>query len=275
MNASARDQFSHDWLRLREPADHRARASTLVPLCQQWLSTLPHAPLQVVDFGSGRGSNVQYLAPQLACEQHWTLLDHDHILLAQAQARGLPEEVSQLVVQQVDLRQPDAWQPYCEGVQLMTASALIDIVSEAWLSQWVHWGAAQQSAFWLALSVDGTWRCSPDHPDDAWVQALFNAHQQAQGAFGVSLGPRATEILATQLRQQHYDVTLEASPWQLLPSEHALQTQLLMGWAQAAIEQSPSDQTRIEQWQQHRQQWIAQGVSSLQVGHHDLLAVPR
>ena len=274
MNASARDQFSTDWLSLREPADHRARAPALLAPLQQWLDAQRVTPLKVVDFGSGRGSNLHYLAPQLGFAQQWTLLDHDDELLAQAQARGRPEAVSQLQVQPVDLRQADAWHRYCSAAHLMTASALIDIVSADRLSSWVEWGAAQGSAFLVALSVDGTWHCLPEHPDDVWVQGLFNAHQQAEGAFGLSLGPAATEIMAAQLRAHHYKVTVAASPWRLLPTEQALQHQLLAGWAQAAHEQSPADHQRIEQWQQRRREWIDLGESSLMVGHHDLLAVP-
>jgi len=275
MNASARDQFSNDWLSLREPADHHARAQELLPPLNEWLSARPNHPFQVVDFGSGRGSNLHYLAPKLVGMQGWTLLDHDGSLLAQAQQRGQPGGVARLQVESVDLRHANTWQPLCVGVDLMTASALIDIVSADWLQHWVNWGVAQGSAFLVALSVDGRWRCAPEHPDDVWVQALFNAHQQAQGAFGLSLGPSAVDVMATQLRAQHYQVTLAASPWQLEPAQQALQTQLLSGWAQAAIEQSPADQSRVEQWQQRRQHWIASGESTLMVGHYDLLALPR
>ena len=272
MSTSARDQFRDDWLSLREPADHRARAEHLLAPLRQWLA--PHPRITVADLGSGRGSNLQYLAPRLAVPQHWVLLDHDPELLAQAQARTCPEQVTQLDVQQVDLRQAHSWQPFCKGVHLMTASALIDIVSSTWLQSWVAFGVAQGSAFLVALSVDGRWQCSPEHPDDTWIQKLFNTHQQAEGAFGGSLGPAASPEMTRLLQAQGYRVSLAQSPWQLEPHETALQTQLLQGWAHAAHEQSPTYTARIEAWQQARQGWINQNQSHLMVGHTDLIAVP-
>ncbi len=71
-----------DWLALREPVDHRSRAADLVaPLAEWWGSR----PVQrVLDLGSGTGSNLRYLAPRLAGEQEWTLVDRDAALLDQA-----------------------------------------------------------------------------------------------------------------------------------------------------------------------------------------------
>jgi hypothetical protein len=58
--------FSTDWLQLREPFDVAARRPMLID------ELLPHiargtteAPLEIVDFGAGAGSNFRYLAPQL------------------------------------------------------------------------------------------------------------------------------------------------------------------------------------------------------------------
>lgn len=272
MSTTARDHFRDDWLSLREPADHRARAESLLAPLREWLA--PNSSITVVDLGAGRGSNLQYLAPRLKSLQRWVLLDHDPELLAQAQARPCPQSIIQLQTQQVDLRQAQAWQPYCAGVHLMTASALIDIVSAEWLHSWATFGATQGSAFLVALSVDGHWQCSPEHPDDTWVQGLFNAHQQAAGAFGGSLGPAASSEMASLLRAHGYRVTLAESPWQLEPHQQALQTQLLQGWAHAAREQAPTATARIDAWQQLRQGWIEQAQSRLRVGHTDLLAVP-
>lgn len=274
MTSSARDQFSGDWLSLREPADHQARSEALLQSLTHWLAKQQLQTLRVIDFGSGRGSNMQYLAPKLPLLQQWLLLDHDAALLAQAQQRALPHHVNQLGCAQVDLRHPESWQPQCTQAELITASALIDIVSQPWLHSWVAWGAQLGHAFLVTLSVDGLWRCSPEHPDDDWIRGLFNAHQQAMGAFGLSLGPAATELLAQLLRAHQYQVELATSPWRLDHTQTALQTQLLQGWVQASSEQAPTERRRIMLWQQARQSWIDRNESFLEVGHNDLVALP-
>ncbi|MEX1058611.1 MAG: glycosyltransferase, partial [Natronospirillum sp.] len=87
-----REYFSGEWLALRQAADHQARAT---PLNEQLLTALKarYSPtsttINVVDLGTGSGSNVRYLAPRLQTAlpwltQKWTLVDHDPELLNQA-----------------------------------------------------------------------------------------------------------------------------------------------------------------------------------------------
>ena len=72
--------FGADWLRLREPVDHRSRAEGHLPvLAEEWRR---RGWSRIVDLGSGTGSNARYLAPRLPGAQQWTLVDHDADLLA-------------------------------------------------------------------------------------------------------------------------------------------------------------------------------------------------
>ena len=62
--------FTGEWLALREPADIAARSQELTSFVRDALES--RARLEIVDLGSGTGSNVRYLAPRLPSPQHWT-----------------------------------------------------------------------------------------------------------------------------------------------------------------------------------------------------------
>jgi hypothetical protein len=84
--------FDPAWLALREPADHDARAESLLPPLVEALGGRPFGArngghFTVHDLGSGTGSMARWLAPRLPGPQRWVLHDHDPVLLAEAERR--------------------------------------------------------------------------------------------------------------------------------------------------------------------------------------------
>ena len=81
--------FSSTWLEAREPWDHAARAPAVTDAALAWLAARrTDAPLRIIDLGCGAGSNLAFLAPRIAGAQHWTLVDDDPALLAEAAGRA-------------------------------------------------------------------------------------------------------------------------------------------------------------------------------------------
>lgn len=273
-----KDRFEHDWLTLREPADHAARAGALDQRLVEWL---PHdQPLGIVDLGCGRGSNLRYLAPLLPGPQQWTLVDHDESLLAAALQRcaGTRDSGGQTVKisgRQADLRQLADWSSAIGAdTHLVTASALLDLVSADWLSHLVAVLKLRRPAVHMVLSVDGQFGCTTQHADDELIRAAFNAHQRAPGPFGPGLGPDAAPELADRLQAIGYRVHSAASPWHV-PAEHAaLQRWLIQGWGDAATEQCPDQADRIKAWTDLRLTEAGSAGFVLTVGHTDVLALP-
>lgn len=163
------------------------------------------------------------------------------------------------------------------AARLVTASALLDLVSRAWLERLVTAAVGARVALLMALTVDGRHLWAPRDVDDAVVGALFEAHQRRDKGFGVpALGACAVPALATALRCNGYRVHGARSDWVLDarrdPAALALQRAMVDGIAQAAIEQAPAAAARVRAWLQRRHALAP--CSVLRVGHRDLLALP-
>jgi SAM-dependent methyltransferase len=262
------ERFPADWLTLREPADHAARSEPLVDRLRDWCRN--RESLRIVDLGAGTGSNLRYLAPRLPVAQHWTLVDHDPELLALASVpAGVPPTTLRSVC--ADLGE---WALAAAAPELVTASALLDLVSGQWLDRLVRECVHHRAAALLVLSYDGnvTWT-TPD-PDDAFVHAAVNDHQARDKGLGAALGPLASAVAAERFRAAGYRVWAEPSPWQMDAGALALAEQLIAGWVEAAAEQLPEAAVRIRNWGTRRLHDLRTGRTNLRVGHRDLLALP-
>jgi SAM-dependent methyltransferase len=273
--------FSAGWLALREPADTRSRAAALeVGLAAAMAARAPPPgrPWIALDLASGTGSNVRHLAPRLPGPQHWRLLDADPRLLALARERcaGLQAADGSPVV--VETRTLDlargSLAGVCHGARLVTASALLDLVSETWLQDLSAACASAGAAALLALDYDGRRECLPGDAGDAQALAAFNQHQRQDKGFGPALGPRATEVAAGAFAARGFRVQGAPSDWRLGPEEAALQGSLLRGWAEAAIQVQPEARAAHGAWLARREAHLVTRGSRLQVGHQDLLALP-
>ncbi|HXS80233.1 MAG TPA: hypothetical protein VN818_08105, partial [Gammaproteobacteria bacterium] len=203
--------FSAEWLELREPFDGLARAGSLVTELKRHVAAgTSAAPLAIVDLGAGAGSNLRYLAPRLGGVQRWRLVDHDSRLLeaalattqAWAAARGAEarRSGSSLTIRAADF----SCEVACQAVDLVdlaavelperglvTAAALLDLVSHDWLETLARRCRTARAAVLLALTYDGRTTAKPAEPEDPVVLAMFNRHQLFDKGFGPALGMRA------------------------------------------------------------------------------------
>ena len=275
--------FDPAWLALREPVDHRSRADAALSLLgRAWRDG---GWTRIVDLGSGTGSNVRYLAPRLPGIRSWTLVDHDAGLLARATAPDGAEAVRVAG----DLATAGLDAIGASNADLVTASALLDLVSKDWLGALVAACRESRRAVLFALSYDGgiQWHPAEDDPrpaddsDDALVRRSVNAHQRRDKGLGPALGPMAGLTAETIFRAAGYRAWLLPSPWRLGPGDAALARALVAGWEAAAVEQlrealppDSADVDRVRSWAQRRRATIETGRFGLTVGHLDLLALP-
>ncbi len=260
--------FSADWLALREPFDLRARSPMVLDAVAGFFER--RHSVRVIDLACGTGSTLRALSPRLPLRQSWTLVDNDPNLLAVAMSTN--QDVSVTVVARDLSDDPEA--ALGEAVDLVTTSALLDLVSDAWLHRVAIAVAARAIPFYAALSYDGRVAFTPPDPVDAAVVAAVNAHQRTDKGFGAALGPAAADVALTCFAALGYAVIQGASDWQIGPEHRDMQTQLVDGWARAAREIGSLSAKDITEWLARRRAMIAAGRSSLLVGHVDVFAVP-
>ncbi len=273
----SREHFAAEWLSLREPVDHRSRAAELVSLLA---NRNRREPLRVLDLGAGTGSNLRYLAPRMPGPQDWTLVDHDQRLLDAATGLDTVDRVNRVRADLSDLSCLDI-----AGADVVTGSALLDLVSEDWLRLLVDECRRGSSRALFALTYDGSidWR-TPAHDrdihesDDELVREMANRHQRQDKGFGPALGPLAGAVAHTLFQQAGYRTWLVPSPWLLTRGDAELASTLVEGWESAAS--SPGlgaegvEVDRVRTWASRRLNGIAAGDFELCVGHVDLLAMP-
>lgn len=286
--------FSDQWLTLREPADHRARDAQLTHAVDQWLTRRAAAhpprearsletPRSVIDLGCGSGSNLRYLAPRLQGAQSWRLIDHDSGLLAQARLRceSLSSADGQPIHLETDqLSLTAAWEHGLEGADLVTASALFDLLTAADIEALAD--ACQRSgcAVLFALSIDGLIRFHDAGgsalygDDDRFMLAALQAHQHRDKGGGPAVGSEAPRRLRESFHRRGYLIREAASPWRLGPESLPLAEALMAGWRKALHEQLPQQRDRVDQWHARRLDDLQRERATLTVGHRDLLATP-
>jgi len=253
------------WLSLREPADVAARSAALTKAIAD---VLPHErPLRVLDLGSGTGSNVRYLSPRLPRPQEWLLVDRDADLLSEVPGGTAACRIETLSRNLATLDDAEMF----VGRDLVTASALLDLVSAHWLETLAAHCRASGASVLFALTYNGESRCSPVEPEDDIVRDLMNRHQKRdKGLGGPAAGPAGVDCAERSFAAAGYQVRREASDWILSADERELQRQLIEGWAHAALDMAPQHAALIQAWLARRLAHIDSGSSTVIVGHEDL-----
>lgn len=277
-------EFSAQWLSLREPVDHAARSpkvrdAMLADLGKRHGKSL--TGLRVLDIGCGSGSNLRALAPLLGHAQQWTLVDYDPALLSAARValKDWSDTVVAEQAQSLSLIRGDARievsfvaadlsaeleTVLAKPVDLVTASALFDLVSSDWVDRF---SALLAAPLYAVLSYDGLMRWEPAQPNDELVCAAFNAHQASDKGFGVALGPRSGQYLAKVLGNRGFDVTIDKSPWQIDALPSPFHDMLASGIAQAVSETGQMQAHALDAWLA-----AAKVARRCVVGHDDIYA---
>ena len=268
-------RVSNQWLALREPADAAARARDLaerlgprLPATGRWM---------IHDLGCGTGSMGRWLAPLLPGPQHWILHDRDADLLTVA-AAGHPGPAADRAAVTVEPRQSDIIRldpGDLAGADLITASALLDMLTETELADLVTLCTGSGCPVLLALSVMGRVSLTPPDPLDQRVAGAFNAHQRRITRRGRLLGPDAVKFAVEACERRDAEVLVRDSPWALDARHAELAAEWFTGWVAAACEQEQALAAETGAYSRRRLAQLAVGRLAVTVDHADLLILPR
>ena len=284
------DESLSDWLAVREPADVTARSATLVERVRHALASTD--TVRGLDLCTGTGSNLRYLIDRLPGRQTWLAADRDARLLEElptklktwADGRGYAMRTERQVsslrggrcecdveTRAMDLDRLDAG--LFEGRNLVTASALLDLVSESWLRLLAARCREAGATALFTLTYDGRSSCDPVEPEDDMVRELMNVHQKTdKGLGGRAEGPDAWSVAERVFTEAGYRVECAPSDWSIGPSERTFQRMLIEGWARAAVEIAPERADTIADWLRRRLEHLEAGRSRIVVNHVDMVA---
>ncbi|HET7880833.1 MAG TPA: class I SAM-dependent methyltransferase [Acetobacteraceae bacterium] len=271
------ERFAADWLALREPFDHSARS---IALARRLADVLPRRP-RVLDLGAGTGSMFRFLAPIIGRGQDWILLDADAALLdeafghtaAWARRRHFaamadqdelrvttPQGLWRLQAMAGDLSRFNSEQA---NVDAIVCSALLDLVSAAWLSRFC---THLRVPFLACLTADGrdVWR--PRHAYDALVRSAFRRDMRRDKGFGSALGISAAHAFM--------HAASAPSEWRIPRTALRMQRALIDGTADAARNANPARAGAIGAWQEARLHQALRGRLAITIGHRDILVLP-
>jgi SAM-dependent methyltransferase len=263
------------WLALREPADAAARSRDLVRQLQRALTG--SSPRVIHDLGCGTGAMGRWLAPQLTAPQHWIAHDRDPDLLALAVADA-PGPASDGGPVTVEARQTDIARLRPDdlaGASLITASALLDMLSADEMSSLAGTCAGARCPVLITLSVTGHVEIAPAEPLDPRMAAAFDAHQRRVTERGHLLGPDAVAYATQEFERLGAEVLVRPSPWRLGPADAGLTAEWLTGWVDAACEQEIELVGDRERYTHQRLAQLSAGRLAVTVDHADLLVLPR
>lgn len=266
--------FSPEWLALREPADKAARNTDVLASVARAFKN--HDSLVICDMGAGTGASVRAFADLLPKRQDWILVDHDPRNLAgavralTAWADGGDEQIILRGERRIGLHtlhqdfaaDPAPW-PADTG--LVTASALLDLPSHAWIDAFVARLAERRLPALITLTVDGIMAADPAHALDAQVFDAFRQHQGGDKGFGPSAGAGAAAYLEQALKNAGYKLQCGDSPWVIDRGSPDLLRELLAGIAGAARE---TGLDAADAWLSHR----LNATTRLTIGHRDVFA---
>ena len=194
---TSRIRVSSEWLALREAADAAARANDLIERVTRQLPAT--GPRVIHDLGCGTGAMARWLAPMLPGRQHWILhdLDADLLDVAASQPPGPAADGGAVTLETRTLhRRPPPGD--IAGSALITASALLDILTEDELSALITVSVGAGYLLLLTLSVVGRVELTPAEPLDCRVAVAFDAHQRRVTERGRLLGPDAVAVAVEQ-----------------------------------------------------------------------------
>ena len=263
-----------EWLDLREPADAAARARDLVEQVRQQLQATGR--LVIHDLACGSGSMGRWLAPLLPGSQLWVMHDRDPDLLEVAAANppgpaaGGAHVVVETQLSDITRLSPDD----LAGATLITASALLDLITGDQLARLVDLCAAVACPVLLTLSVIGGVTLAPADPLDRCLAAAFDAHQRRATAGGRLLGPDAVAAAAESFRRLGADVVIRPSPWRLGGDHADLAAEWLTGWLDAACEWQTDLAAGVRAYARRRLAQARAGELAVTVDHADLLVLP-
>ncbi len=271
------EKFSSEWLTFREQEDLLARNSTILECVTEHLKGTKR--LNILDIGCGTGATMRALLPEIKQPQHWTLLDADQELLARARCLNQP------LVSDPNYTLETVFADLTSGFgflnreySLVTATALLDLVSEAWIKKFVMALKHNNLSFYCSITPNNRIEIDPKDNLDKKVICTFNSHRYSDKGFGMSLGGHATDFTIEQLQRSGFNVSSASETWGNRHPNKSFRkifnAKLVEGISQAANNTKMIDASELKQWTDSRLSAIQNEECEIWFEIMDFIAIP-
>ena len=156
---------------------------------------------------------------------------------------------------------------------LITASALLDLVSCDWIEELTALCLRMGASFYGCLTYDGKIEWLPSHPSDMKLVQLLNQDQRREKGLGTALGADSVTTLTRSLASKGFSVKIAPSPWVLGNADADLQYALLSQWTKLFEEVPVRSRQEFGLWKKFRWEAVADSTSYLKIGHQDIWSV--
>jgi hypothetical protein len=286
LSETVAEQFSAEWLELRERFDRPARDRALIG---QFVELLPPAP-RLIDVGAGAGSLFRMLAPAIGGPQSWVFADSNeqlvmhglrcvaawaahHGLSVSAQCGALSIDAPKgewRVVTRIVRDPGDPSRLALHDADAVVCSALLDLVSGTWLDEFARQAAARP--VYAGMTIDGRDQWLPPHSADAGMRRGFMRHLHRDKGAGRALGTGAAIAALRALQAAGYQTRSAPADWRIPPHASRMLRALIEGRAAAAVEAEPASRERIAAWASDRLNQVMAARLAIRIGHRDILA---
>ena len=249
------EQFSSDWLALREQEDLLARNSSVFYSVHEYLQN--QTELKILDIGCGTGATMRALFPRFKQHQNWTLLDADKKLLERAKFLNqslVEDSMNEMHLEYFDLTKGFGY--LNADYDLVTTTAFLDLVSESWIKKFVRVLNDYDLAFYCSITPTNKIVFEPKISLDDKIICAFNTHRYNDKGFGVSSGGKVTEFTISYLKNYGFKVFQANKEWGCQNPDKEFRkvfySQLIEGIAQAVAETNLLESAKLEYWKRTR-----------------------
>ncbi len=277
-------EFS-SWLDERYQCDVNARNKKVEQFCLEHFSSL--TKIQIVDVGSGTGSNFINLSEKFNQNQHWTFLEQDKNLILHSLKR-IKKEFNQkgfTITQKNDaLHLQNLSQEIIirtvngslldidklidlNNTNLITASAIFDLFSIEQFKVFSNQAHQKKVSVLSTLNYTAMHFEPPTASDNKFI-GLYNAHMKREQSFGTGMGSDCYANMESYYATNNIATITGDSDWDLGISSKKMHA-FLLTFMEDSIAELDNVPRKLQQWIKEKRELSAQAGLKIIVNHGD------
>ena len=258
-------KFNNTWLFKREKIDNLSKNKLIIQNINKSLKN--HNEINIIDLGTGTGSNFRYLSKKIKYNnQYWTLMDISKSSLKEARANTqINKKIKNISIKNHDVIQNISTTNF-SNYDVVTGSAFLDIMPKKWFKSF-YLKNINTKIVYFSINYDGYFNFFPKHHLDNSVMNLFNSDQKSKKVNNLkAVGPDCSLIIDSFFSKTHKTYSLKSNWTQITDKMFQL---MFLDFCKKVINKN----NKYSEWLQFRKEKIIDNKSKLTVQNKDFLAI--